>query len=62
MQEVSCSFVLFGFSGGRHKNSSMSFNTESHIGCEMGQVRYFANWKFGGGSKNVFLKVYRDKC
>lgn len=40
--------------GGRDKNSSMSFNTECHTRCEIGQVRYFANWKFGGGSKNVF--------
>lgn len=34
----------------RTKNSSSSFNTECKTRCETEQVRYFANWKFGGGS------------
>lgn len=56
-----CFFILFGFSGGRNKNSSMSFSAECNTRCEAGQVKYFANWKFGGGSKDIFLKVSRDK-
>lgn len=54
MQRLSFFFVLFGFCGGRTKNSSLSFNTECKTRCETGKVRYFANWKFGGCNKNVF--------
>lgn len=45
-----CIIWLFCRTKNRTKNSSLSFNTECKTRCETEQVRYFANWKFGGGS------------
>lgn len=45
-KECPAFFVLFGFSGARNENSSMSFSNECSTRCETGQVGYFANWKF----------------